>query len=212
MPASIGEFPMSRSESRNAEICLSCGKGRLRTTILPEHTEDLGGVVATLRNAVLVHRCAECGDEFIEVPDMQTLVKAVAFARAQIPVQFSGNDIRFFRRVFDMTQTEFAAAMGLDSAETISRWEHNARGVGAYSEKLLRHNVCALLYKDVPAADYDPETVARMRIRSLAPGEVLPPIIVERVVVKQDRERMVSKRTPRGRQDARSWAALPIAA
>jgi putative zinc finger/helix-turn-helix YgiT family protein len=180
--------------------CVSCGKGRAETSILREHTEDLGGIVATLRNAVLVHRCADCGEELTEIPDMQDLVKAVALARAQIPVKLSGNDVRFLRRVFDMTQAEFAAAMGFDSAETISRWENNIRGIGANVEKLLRHNVCALLYKSVPAAEYDPETVARLRIRALCPAETLPPIVVDRVLIKRDRQR------------AQGWDALPIAA
>ncbi len=180
--------------------CLSCGKDPVETTVLPEHIEDLGGVVATLRNAVRVHRCADCGEELIEIPEMQDLVKAVALARAQVPVQLSGNDIRFFRRVFDMTQAEFAAAMGLDSAETISRWENNVRGIGGHIEKLLRHNVCALLYKSVPAAEYDPETVARLHIRPLGSGETLPPIVVDRVLVKRDHQR------------AQGWDALPIAA
>lgn len=171
------------------ERCLSCGKSCTETTIRPEHTEDLGGVVVILRNAVLVHHCRECGEELIEIPDMQQLVRAAALARAQTPVQLSGNDIRFFRRVFDMTQPEFATTMGLDSAETISRWENNVRGVGGFAEKLLRHNLCALLHKDVPAADYDPETVTRMRIRPLRPGETLPPIMAGRVLVKHDHQR-----------------------
>jgi transcriptional regulator with XRE-family HTH domain len=104
---------------------------------------------------------------------MQDLVMTVALARARIPVQLSGNDIRFFRRTFDTTQAEFAAAMGLDSAETISCWENSVRSIGSHIEKLLRHNICTLLYKSVPAAEYDPETVARMRIRPLGPGETL---------------------------------------
>jgi DNA-binding transcriptional regulator YiaG len=178
------------------ERCLSCGKECAETTILPEHTEDLGGVVVTLRNAVLVHHCRDCGEDLTEIPDMQQLVRAAALARAQIPVQFSGNDIRFFRRVFDMTQVEFATTMGLDSAETISRWENNVRGVGGYAEKLLRHGLCALLYKDVPAADYDPETVTRMRIRQLGPGEKLPPIVAERVLLKRDHQRAQSWDVP----------------
>lgn len=91
------------SKQNHGVRCLSCGKGRVETTVLPEHTEDLGGVVATLRNAVLIYRCRDCGEELTEIPDMQELVKAVALARAQIPVQLSGNDIRFFRRVLDMT-------------------------------------------------------------------------------------------------------------
>jgi putative zinc finger/helix-turn-helix YgiT family protein len=180
--------------------CLSCGKGRLKTTVLPELIEDLGGVVATLRNAVLVHRCADCGEETTEIPDMQELVKAVALARAQMPIQLSGNDIRFFRRVFDMTQAEFATTMGLDSTETISRWENNVRGIGGHVEKLLRHNVAALLYKSVPAAEYDPELVARLRVRPLGSRQTLPPIVVDRVLIKHDHRR------------AQGWDALPVAA
>jgi hypothetical protein len=74
------------------------------------------------------------------------------------------------------------------------------KGYGGYIEKLLRHNVCALLYKSVPAAEYDPETVARMRIRPFGQGETLPPIVVDRVLVKRDRQR------------SQGWDALPIAA
>jgi putative zinc finger/helix-turn-helix YgiT family protein len=180
--------------------CLTCGKGRIETTVLPERTEDLGGVVAIIRNAVLVHCCSECGEELTEIPDMQKLVRAVALARAQIPMQLSGEEIRFFRRVLDMTQVEFAAVMGLDSAETISRWENNARGIGGYAEKLVRHNLCALLYKSVPAMEYDPETITRMRIRQREPDETLPPIVMERVLLKHNHQR------------TRSWDALPAAA
>jgi putative zinc finger/helix-turn-helix YgiT family protein len=177
--------------------CTACRKGRLETIVRPEHTEDLGGVVVRLRNAVLVRRCPECGEEFTEIPNMNELMKAVALVRAQLPIQLSGNEIRFFRRVFDMTQVEFAAAMGLESAETISRWENGARGVGGYAEKLLRHNLCALLYKHVPAAAYDPETVARMQVRRMPDGTALPPLIAESVVVKHDRTR------------ERGWDAYP---
>jgi hypothetical protein len=80
-----------------------------------------------------------------------------------------------------MTQPEFDEAIGLDSAETISRWESGARGIGRDADKLVRYAVYARLHKAVPAADYDLERIASMHIRQLAGGEELP----TRVVVKQ---------------------------
>ncbi len=90
--------------------------------------------------------------------------------------------------------------MGLDSAETISRWENNVRGISGTIEKLLRHNICALLYKSVPAAEYDPEVVTHMRFRPLDPDVTLPPIVVDRVLIKHDHRR------------AQGWDALRVAA
>lgn len=182
------------------ERCNTCGKGCFETSVLPEHTEDLGGVVTTLRHAVLLHRCPECGEALTEIPDMLGLVKAAALARALIPIRFSGSEIRFFRRVLDMTQPEFAEAMGIERAETVSRWEKGVQEIGGYADRLLRHNLCALLYKAVPAADYDPEAIARMRIRALGPDEKPPPIVMERVLVKRERRR------------TEAWDALPTAA
>jgi DNA-binding transcriptional regulator YiaG len=59
----------------------------------------------------------------------------------------SGREVKFLRRVVDMTQVKFAEAMEL-TPESVSRWENDARGVGAAGEKLVRHNICALLYKN----------------------------------------------------------------
>jgi DNA-binding transcriptional regulator YiaG len=45
-----------------------------------------------------------------------------------------------------MTQKDFANAMEL-SHEHVSRWENDHKGLGGAGEKLVRHNVCALLHK-----------------------------------------------------------------
>jgi len=170
-------------------ICRACGTGRLVTSVLPEHREQLGGITVILRNAVLLHRCPDCGEEMTEIPEARQLYSAVALARVMLPVQLAGQDIRFLRSVFDMTQPEFAEAIGLDSAETISRWESGARGVGREADKLVRYAVYARLRKAVPAADYDPENIASMRIRPLAAGEEFPALVVERVIVKHNHRR-----------------------
>jgi len=123
--------------------CAKC-KGLIEQSVRPEHTEDLGGVVVKVLNAVQVFRCRECGDEIVAIPDMEGLARAAAISRALNPVRLAGREVRFLRRVLDMNQAEFAKAMDL-APESVSRWENNARGVGGGCEKLVRHNVCALL-------------------------------------------------------------------
>jgi transcriptional regulator with XRE-family HTH domain len=81
-----------------------------------------------------------------------------------------------------MTQKEFAAAMDL-SPEHVSRWENDHTGIGVASEKLLRHNVCALLQK-AGACDYNPAEIANMQFVALRDGEVMPPIEMVRVRIK----------------------------
>jgi DNA-binding transcriptional regulator YiaG len=154
-----------------------------------EHIEDLGGVVVKIMNAVKVFKCTgkDCSDEVTGIPDMQGLVHATAVYRALNPVRLSGKEVRFMRRALDMTQAEFGKVMDL-SAEHVSRWETGARGTGCASEKLMRHNLCALLYKDVLALDYDPSVIASMEFMELQEGAQLDPMEMHRVLVKHDHQ------------------------
>jgi DNA-binding transcriptional regulator YiaG len=168
--------------------CNGCGKGVMEEMILPEHTEDLGGIVVELIDAVRVYRCNECSERETEIPDLAGLTRAAAMSRALHPVLLSGREVKFLRRALDMTQQEFADAMDIRS-ETVSRWENDVPGTGGMTEKLVRHNVCALLHEFVPAMDYDPAEIARMRLRPLGEGERLPVFRFERVIVKHDHQR-----------------------
>lgn len=140
--------------------CTECGS-EMERFIKPEHMEDLGGVVVCIRNAVLVARCPKCREEESTIPDMKGLVCAAAMLRALNPVRLSGKDIKFIRRALGMTQKEFAAKADV-KVETVSRWENDVQGCGGFTEKTLRHNVCALLHPLAPAIDYDPLTITNM--------------------------------------------------
>jgi DNA-binding transcriptional regulator YiaG len=181
--------------------CTNCG-GTVETTILPEHVEDIGGFSVLLRNAVIQTRCKDCSEEMTAIPDEDALYRAAALARVMIPVQLGAREVRFLRNTLEMTQAEFAEAVGIGSAETISRWENGVRGHGAFTEKSIRYGVYALLHKRVPAADYDSEAIARMQIRTLPEGRSLAPLVFERVIVKHDHTR----------EDAWDAAELPMAA
>ena len=161
--------------------CKKC-KGLMEKSIKSEHTEDLGGVVVKVLNAAQVYRCRSCDDEIVAIPDMDGLVRSVAIARALNPVRLAGAEVKYLRRVLDMTQVDFAKAMDL-SPETVSRWETDARGIGGACEKLVRHNVCALIYKATKGRPYDASVIANMEFRSLKEGKSLPPIEMVRVRV-----------------------------
>lgn len=160
--------------------CTKC-RELMERTVKPEHVEDLGGIVVRVLNAVVVRRCAKCGDEMTAIPDIQGLARAAAIARALNPARLHGKEVKFIRRTLDMTQKDFAAAMDL-SSEYVSRWENDHNGIGEAGEKLVRHNTCALLQTE-GACDYDPKILARMHIHELPEGTVLPPIGMVRVRV-----------------------------
>jgi len=143
--------------------CGACGMGRLRAEVLPEYSETIGGLPVVIKNAVIREYCNECGDETFEMPDSQNLYKAIAMVRSLIPVQLSGEEVRFIRKALGMNGRQFAAAMDV-SPEMISRWENGCPGTGSVTEKLLRHNACALLHKAVPTLRYDHAEIAHMQI------------------------------------------------
>jgi len=135
--------------------CTECGNGHYEEYILPEHLEDVGGIEVCLKNTVHVRRCAGCADEMTMIPDMRGLVRTVAVARCLLPIKLNAGDMRLLRRALDMTQKEFAETMGI-TAETASRWEKDGgKGVGDYSDHLVRHNACALLAADAPGEGKD---------------------------------------------------------
>jgi transcriptional regulator with XRE-family HTH domain len=169
--------------------CDRCKTGLLERSVKREHVEDLGGVVVNIIDAVKVFKCTgqDCGEETTGIPDMQGLVHAAAVYRALSPVRLSGKEVRFMRRALDMTQVDFGKMMDL-TAEHVSRWETGARGIGCATEKLTRHNLCALLYKDVLALDYDPSVIANMQFVELEKGAELEPMKMHRVLVKHDHQ------------------------
>lgn len=160
-------------------MCTECG-AEMERFIKPEHIEDLGGVVVRIHNAVLVERCLKCGEEESTIPDMKGLVCAAALLRALNPVRLSGKEIKFVRRALGMTQRAFAAKVDV-KVETVSRWENEVQGCGAFTEKTLRHNVCALLHAHAPAISYDPLSIVNMTFEA---SRRLDPIELERATVK----------------------------
>jgi DNA-binding transcriptional regulator YiaG len=167
--------------------CTDCGSNHVEATVLPVYETDLGGIQVKLVNAVIREKCRDCGEETIEIPDLDGLAKTVAMARALIPYRLNSREVRFMRTALDMTGRAFADAMEL-TPETVSRWENDERGIGGSTEKLLRHNVCALLHSQVAGFNYDPADITRMKIMNTPEGFVLPPLEFHRVMVEKNHD------------------------
>lgn len=168
-------------------MCGECGSRRIKAVRLPEYEIDLGGMKVRLVDSVIHEVCEDCGEDTIEIPEIDKLSKAAAMTRALVPVRLTSADVRFMRLALDMTGREFAEAMEL-APETVSRWENSGRGIGGYSEKLLRHNICALLHAQVPAVEYDPADITKMRFVGVPEDFEMAPLEFRRVVFKENHE------------------------
>ena len=117
------------------------------------------GVPVTLIDAVL-----EDEDGSVEIPDLDMLLASVAVARALVPVQMVGAELRFLRHVLHLTGTEFADAIDLSDKSVVSRWENDKARPGGYVEKVIRQLVLNLLGGRAPGIDVGKNAIPGMRI------------------------------------------------
>jgi transcriptional regulator with XRE-family HTH domain len=115
----------------------------------------------------------------VAVPDAEELAAAVALAICFMPTRLLGAEIRFIRRVLDMTGQELAAAMEMDPA-TLSRWEHGKQDVGGWADKAVRMAAVLRLQDRAPGSSLHPEDVVTLRLLPRT-SDIHPTIEVRRV-------------------------------
>jgi DNA-binding transcriptional regulator YiaG len=163
--------------------CPKCNGADIAVEVLERYESDaILGIPVVLRNAARRKTCRACGHVSTVIPQLGQLAAAVAMARALVPVKLTGQDLRLFRRTLGMTNKQFAETLDID-ASTLSRWEHDAQGMGGASGKLIRGLVCEELGRIAQAIDYDPSRIIRMKV--LADAE-MPVMEFELVRLKAD--------------------------
>lgn len=104
-----------------------------------EHTNHLytecGLDFVTLRG-VPVYRCANCGEELLSLPCIESLHRVIAEALANKPVRLTPQEVKFLRKYLGYSNADFAKTMGV-SAEQASRWTTTDR-IGTQADRLLR--------------------------------------------------------------------------
>src|SRR5882762_4279340 len=115
--------------------CSSCGaKAVVAVGTYPFKESGLSNV--TLINVELI-QCGVCGNVDPIIPDVNDLMRALAWHCATQKYRLSGEDVRFLRKYLNMSGVEFAQLLGVDKS-TLSKWENDDDPVGTANERLIR--------------------------------------------------------------------------
>jgi DNA-binding transcriptional regulator YiaG len=143
--------------------------------VLPRYEEKGLGLPypVVLINAAEEHTDAAGNVLGVSVPNLEGLAAAVAVARAFLPVELTGSEVRFMRKVIGMSAKDFAEALKLDPA-SLSRWENNKQTLGGWAESQVRLATVAILAQRMPSLKPDMEKLFRMVPRKREEGEAWP--------------------------------------
>lgn len=171
--------------------------------VLPRYEERGLGLPypVVLINAAEEHSDAAGNVLGVSVPDLEGLAAAVAVARAFLPVELTGAEVRFMRKVIGMSAKDCAEALKLDPA-SLSRWENNKQTLGGWAESQVRLATVAILAQRMPSIRPDMEKLFRMVPRKREEGEAWP-------VFEMRLEPQQIADAPRSAGE--SWAALQAA-
>lgn len=123
--------------------CPNCG--RAVTSKVANHPYP--GLPGVTVEGVLVRRCASCGEQSIQLPDVEKLDREIALGLVGKAGRLTGREIRFLRSVLERSSREFAALLGMNPA-TVSRWENDAQPISLQTDMLLRAVVRLHLHGD----------------------------------------------------------------
>ncbi|MBM3592920.1 MAG: hypothetical protein FJX32_09655 [Alphaproteobacteria bacterium] len=143
--------------------------------VLPRYEERGLGLPypVVLINAAEEHMDAAGNVLGVAVPHLEGLAAAVAVARAFLPLELTGSEVRFMRKVIGMSAKDFAEALKLDPA-SLSRWENNKQTLGGWAESQVRLATVAILAQRTPSLKPDMEKLFRMVPRKREEGEAWP--------------------------------------
>jgi len=164
--------------------CPECD-GELIQRVLSEYEDDLIiiGRSVCLVNSVLEERCASCEHVQRTIPDLDGLLAAAAVSRALHRLKLRGEELRFMRKVLQISSRELADVVGV-TPETMSRWENNRDPITATSEKLLRFIVAGMLRDKAPFIEFDMKDIAEMRLVPVYPDQEGPSLRFERTAMR----------------------------
>lgn len=129
--------------TRNEDMvmCSNCGAEAIRTIgVYPFKESGLSNLVLIGVNLI---QCSTCGNIDPIIPDVNDLMRAIAWHIATQRFRLTGEDVRFLRKYLRMTGVEFAELLGADKS-TLSKWENSADTVGTANERLIRSVALAL--------------------------------------------------------------------
>lgn len=132
--------------------CAACGS-KMTVDKETRFHYAMSGLSKVYLNGVTISLCSnkDCGEEEIEIPNMEELHNLLAQIIAKQEHKLIPEEIRFLRTHLGFSGIDFARKIGVDAA-TVSRWENGKIPMGEVPERLLR---LMILAKQAPIFDYD---------------------------------------------------------
>lgn len=140
--------------------------------VLPSFELDDAGIPyrVTLNNAVIADIDAVSGEIVaMAIPHFDSLMASIAIIRCQRAEKLNGADLRFLRRVLDLSAKDFAGELKTNAA-TLSRWEAGKQPIGEAQERLIRLYVCERLAPLAPAIEIDRICIMQVGLKAAPPA------------------------------------------
>jgi len=116
--------------------CVCCGHLMKKKKVNYNYTES--GLKNVILKELVIWDCANCGDESIEIPNIEDLHNLIARKIALQKNKLLPEEIRFLRSHLGFSSKDFSVKILRVKPETLSRWENGKSLIGDTPEKLLR--------------------------------------------------------------------------
>ena len=115
--------------------CLNCHK-EMKLVVENHRYKECG-----LDNIVIVNMkkyvCSSCDEEYLRIPNMETLHRAIAEHIASDFNPLNNKEFRFLRAYLGFSGAFFAKLIGV-TRESVSRWENGKAAIPRHMELLIR--------------------------------------------------------------------------
>jgi DNA-binding XRE family transcriptional regulator len=140
--------------------------------------ELIGGMRVEVVDAVSELVCTKCGAVLrTDIPNLPSLLAAIAIARSKSEMKLNGSEIRFLRKTLGLPAKELSDALDV-AEETVSRWENGHLVIGNSTERLLRWKVCSELADKAPEIKWnDDDILFGLDIVSVMPAAFPEPMV-----------------------------------
>ena len=122
-------------------ICSNCGANA--AIVEGNYAFDECGLTNVTLVGIDLIRCERCANVDPIIPDVNDLMRALAWYVATQKYRLCGEHVRFLRKYLKMSGTDFAQLLGKDKA-TLSKWENDEDPIGTSSDRLIRSVALAL--------------------------------------------------------------------
>lgn len=148
--------------------CPICGSTDVHVDSPSEYAYEHSGlpnVILQGPGIVRITTCENCDHVTTVVRDEQQLLQVLGMMLVLRPSGMTGQELRYLRGLYEMTQAELASALGVPRRETIAEWERKGRIFAVardeitprlgllhlFRERVLESDHCALLEPHVEA-------------------------------------------------------------